>query len=88
MPSTRPPGARAATPRPRSAEPVHQSVPPGDEHVRPPGVDDATVAAVGKVSEALETVDRATEEAKAGPFPEPGALETELWADGGSAWRS
>ena len=38
--------------------------------------------------EALETVDLATEEAKAGPAPDPGALETELWADGGSAWRS
>ena len=34
--------------------------------------------------EALELVDRATEEAKAGPFPGPDALETELWADGGS----
>ena len=38
--------------------------------------------------DALELVDRATEEAKAGPFPEPQALGTELWADGGSAWRS
>jgi pyruvate dehydrogenase E1 component alpha subunit len=38
--------------------------------------------------EALELVDRATEEAKAGEFPAPDALETELWADGGSAWRS
>ena len=38
--------------------------------------------------EALEAVDRATEEAKAGPTPDPGALETELWADGGSAWRN
>lgn len=38
--------------------------------------------------EALELVDRATEEAKAGPYPEPEALGTELWADGGSAWRS
>ena len=38
--------------------------------------------------EALELVDRATEEAKAGPFPGPDALETELWADGGSSWRS
>jgi acetoin:2,6-dichlorophenolindophenol oxidoreductase subunit alpha len=37
---------------------------------------------------ALELVDRATEEAKAGPYPEPEALGTELWADGGSAWRS
>ncbi|QNJ95477.1 hypothetical protein HZU40_15395 [Mycolicibacterium fluoranthenivorans] len=30
-----------------------------DAHARPPGVDDATVAAVGKVSEALEYVERA-----------------------------
>lgn len=32
---------------------------PADEHLRPTGVDDATVAAAGKVSEALETVERA-----------------------------
>jgi acetoin:2,6-dichlorophenolindophenol oxidoreductase subunit alpha len=38
--------------------------------------------------EALELVDRATEEAKAGPYPDPEALGKELWADGGSAWRS
>ena len=38
--------------------------------------------------EALERVDRATEEAKAGSFPDPAVLETELWADGGSSWRS
>ena len=38
--------------------------------------------------EALELVDRATEEAKAGPYPDLEALGTELWADGGSAWRS
>jgi acetoin:2,6-dichlorophenolindophenol oxidoreductase subunit alpha len=38
--------------------------------------------------EALELVDRATAEAKAGPFPKPEALGTELWADGGAAWRS
>ncbi|WP_026426127.1 hypothetical protein [Actinokineospora inagensis] len=30
-----------------------------DAHRRPPGVDDATVAAVGKLSEALETAERA-----------------------------
>jgi hypothetical protein len=35
------------------------SVPPDDEHVRPTGCDDRTVAAVGKVSEALETIERA-----------------------------
>ena len=33
-------------------------------------------------------VDAATEEAKAAPFPDPDTLETELWADGGSAWRN
>ncbi|MEV4623689.1 hypothetical protein AB0J74_33905 [Asanoa sp. NPDC049573] len=29
-----------------------------DEHRRPPGLDDTTVAALGKLSEALETVER------------------------------
>jgi pyruvate dehydrogenase E1 component alpha subunit len=39
--------------------------------------------------EVEEAVDRATEEAKAGPFPDPDeSLLTELWADGGSSWRS
>lgn len=33
--------------------------PPDDPHRRPAGVDDATVEAVGKVSEALEWVERA-----------------------------
>jgi len=32
---------------------------PAPEHCRPDGADDATVAAVGKLSEALETVERA-----------------------------
>ena len=39
-------------------------------------------------AEALATVDRATEEAKAGPEPDPASLETQLWSDGGSAWRN
>ena len=50
------------------------------------GVDAAAIDEIDR--EVLELVDRATEEAKSGPFPDPGALETELWADGGSAWRS
>jgi pyruvate dehydrogenase E1 component alpha subunit len=33
-------------------------------------------------------VDRATEEAKAGPPPSPASLETNVWADGGSEWRN
>ena len=32
---------------------------PDDEHVRPPGVTDQTVAALGKVSEAIEWLERA-----------------------------
>ncbi|MDT9591915.1 hypothetical protein RDV89_02470 [Nocardioides zeae] len=32
---------------------------PAPEHTRPPGVDDATVEALGKLSEALETVEEA-----------------------------
>ncbi|MDP9397940.1 MAG: hypothetical protein M3P96_09040 [Actinomycetota bacterium] len=32
---------------------------PLPDHVRPPGIDDATVAALGKLGEALETVERA-----------------------------
>ena len=35
------------------------SLPPDDDHRRPDGVDDATVAAAGKLSEALEWVERA-----------------------------
>lgn len=35
------------------------ALPPDDPYARPLGVDDATVAAVGKVSEALEWVERA-----------------------------
>jgi pyruvate dehydrogenase E1 component alpha subunit len=35
-----------------------------------------------------EAVDRATDEARDAPFPDPDTLETELWADGGSAWRN
>jgi len=39
-------------------------------------------------AESLAKVDRATEEAKAGPPPSPDALETNVWADGGAAWRN
>jgi acetoin:2,6-dichlorophenolindophenol oxidoreductase subunit alpha len=37
---------------------------------------------------ARELVDRATEEARAAPAPDPSSLETDVWADGGSAWRN
>jgi acetoin:2,6-dichlorophenolindophenol oxidoreductase subunit alpha len=61
-------------------------IPAYRERLLASGVDAETLDRIER--EALELVDRATEEAKAGPVPEPGALETELWADGGSAWRS
>jgi len=35
------------------------TIPSDDEHVRPDGVDDKTIAALGKVSEMLETIERA-----------------------------
>jgi pyruvate dehydrogenase E1 component alpha subunit len=37
---------------------------------------------------ALVWVDRATEEAKNGPVPSADMLETNVWADGGSAWHN
>ena len=39
-------------------------------------------------AEVVAAVDRATEEAKAGPLPDADSLDTQLWTDGGSAWRS
>jgi acetoin:2,6-dichlorophenolindophenol oxidoreductase subunit alpha len=39
-------------------------------------------------AEVVAAVDRATEEAKAGSVPDVNSLDTQLWADGGSAWRS
>jgi acetoin:2,6-dichlorophenolindophenol oxidoreductase subunit alpha len=37
---------------------------------------------------ARAAVDRATEEAKAGPVPPPGLAETNVWSDGSSSWRN
>jgi pyruvate dehydrogenase E1 component alpha subunit len=50
------------------------------------GVDEGTLDRIDRAAEAL--VDRATEEAQAAPFPDGSTLETQLWADGGSAWRN
>ena len=50
------------------------------------GADEETLGGIDR--DVQETVDRATEEAREGPFPDPQTLETELWADGGSAWRN
>jgi len=50
------------------------------------GVDEAALDAIEK--NAREAVDRATEEAKAGPEPALERASTNVWADGGHAWRN
>ena len=39
-------------------------------------------------AEAMLDVDRATEDARSAPAPSPEIIETEVFADGGSAWRN
>ncbi|MPZ88226.1 MAG: pyruvate dehydrogenase (acetyl-transferring) E1 component subunit alpha [Nitriliruptorales bacterium] len=50
------------------------------------GIDEATLERID--GEAQAAVDRATEEAKAGPEPDPDSISTNVWHDGGSAWRN
>jgi pyruvate dehydrogenase E1 component alpha subunit len=61
-------------------------IPSYRERLLAAGADEGTLAGIDR--EAREAVDRATEEAREAPFPDPDTLETELWADGGSAWRN
>jgi acetoin:2,6-dichlorophenolindophenol oxidoreductase subunit alpha len=50
------------------------------------GVDEAVLDAIDK--NARDAVDRATEEAKAGPEPRLELAGTNVWADGGNSWRN
>jgi pyruvate dehydrogenase E1 component alpha subunit len=51
------------------------------------GADEERLARIDH--EVEEAVDRATEEARTAPFPDPERdLLTQVWADGGSAWRN
>ena len=50
------------------------------------GVDEAALAEIEKT--AREAVDRATQEAKAGPEPRLELAATNVWADGGHSWRN
>jgi TPP-dependent pyruvate/acetoin dehydrogenase alpha subunit len=50
------------------------------------GADETALAAIEEETRAR--VKAAEEEARAAPEPSPDALETNVWADGGSAWRS
>jgi acetoin:2,6-dichlorophenolindophenol oxidoreductase subunit alpha len=62
-------------------------VPMYRERLAAEGADEETLGRIDR--EVAEAVDRATEEAKSGPFPDPDeSLLTELWADGGSSWRN
>jgi TPP-dependent pyruvate/acetoin dehydrogenase alpha subunit len=50
------------------------------------GVEEKVLEDIERIAE--ERVDRATEEARDAPVPDRSSLETEVWADGGSAWRN
>lgn len=56
------------------------------ERLRSLGVDAAELDRIE--AEAAEAVERAVAAARAAPVPPPEALSTNLWADGGSSWRS
>jgi pyruvate dehydrogenase E1 component alpha subunit len=49
------------------------------------GIDPAAITRIE--AEATEKVEQATKAAIDGPLPSPEILETQVWADGGSAWR-
>jgi pyruvate dehydrogenase E1 component alpha subunit len=61
-------------------------IPSYRERLLASGADEETLAGIDR--DVMDAVDRATEEARDAPFPDPDTLETELWADGGSAWRN
>jgi len=50
------------------------------------GVEESALAAID--DDALRSVDDATEEARRSPQPSLGLVETEVWTDGGAAWRN
>ena len=54
--------------------------------LRADGVDEKDLDAID--DEVQHEVDEATEAAKAAPPPDPAVLMTNVWADGGSAWRN
>jgi pyruvate dehydrogenase E1 component alpha subunit len=50
------------------------------------GVDPAELDQIE--AEAMAEIDETTEATRAAPPPDPATLTTQLWADGGSAWRN
>jgi acetoin:2,6-dichlorophenolindophenol oxidoreductase subunit alpha len=61
-------------------------IPTYRERLLASGVDAAALDEIER--EVLAAIDAATEEARSGPMPDPSVVATELWADGGAAWRS
>jgi TPP-dependent pyruvate/acetoin dehydrogenase alpha subunit len=49
------------------------------------GIDERALVEIE--SETMAKVDEAEAEARAGPLPDPSSIETNVWSDGGSAWR-
>jgi TPP-dependent pyruvate/acetoin dehydrogenase alpha subunit len=56
------------------------------EHLLAAGVDEALLKGIEDA--AMREVDEATEAAKAGPVPDVGLVERDVWTDGSSAWRN
>lgn len=65
---------------------AHDPIPMYHQRLLRLGVAEAQLAAI--VTDVAAAVDAATEAAKAAPPPDPGALWTNVWADGGWQWRS
>jgi len=61
-------------------------IPASRERLLAAGVDEATLDAIDE--EAAAKVATAEAEARAAPEPSGEVLETQVWADGGSAWRN
>jgi pyruvate dehydrogenase E1 component alpha subunit len=49
------------------------------------GIDESVLVEIEE--ESMAKVDEAEAEARAGPLPDPSSIETNVWSDGGSAWR-
>ncbi|MFL5769641.1 MAG: thiamine pyrophosphate-dependent dehydrogenase E1 component subunit alpha [Chloroflexota bacterium] len=61
-------------------------IPAERARLRDAGVDEATLDAIDEEAEAK--IAAAEAEARAGAEPSPSVIETQMWADGGSSWRS
>jgi pyruvate dehydrogenase E1 component alpha subunit len=49
------------------------------------GIEESVLAEIEK--ESMAKVDQADAEARTAPLPDPASIETNVWSDGGSAWR-